>query len=267
MILNEKEAVVPLKDDKSNLLSYFSKKIYENISKDEIPLRFVVTKTDDKNYHCELGILSELNDFHFPPNKSIFNFKKRKYENTDAFTAVLLIPTGIGAEIGGHSGDGGPVARLIASSCDTLITHPNVVNAADINELPENGLYVEGSIISRLLMGTISLQKVRSNRVILLVDKHHEKLFHELAINSASAARAALGLDCPKVLSMDKKILMRALYSGSGRAVGRIEFIENVIEMLNEHKEEYDAVALSTIINVPDHYHAEDFHFLSYHLY
>ena len=51
---------------------------------------------------------------------------------------VLIIPTGIGAEIGGHAGDGNPVAKLIASCCDKLITHPNVVNAADINEMPSN---------------------------------------------------------------------------------------------------------------------------------
>ena len=78
----------------------------------------------------------------------------------------MLVPTGIGAAIGGHAGDATPVARLLASICDRLVTHPNVVNASDINELPENGLYVEGSVISRLLMGTAGLQPVRSNRVL-----------------------------------------------------------------------------------------------------
>jgi len=55
----------------------------------------------------------------------------------------------------------------LASACDTLVTHPNVVNASDINELPENALYVEGSVICRFLMGTVGLQKVRANRVLL----------------------------------------------------------------------------------------------------
>ena len=154
--------------------------------------------------------------------ESIFSFKKREYENNKNFNAMLLVPTGIGAELGGHSGDAGPVARLISANCDNLITHPNVVNVADINELPENALYVEGSVISRLMMGTLGLQKVRLNRVLMVVDEHTDKMFHELAINSVSAARAALGLDCPLVVKMEERVLMRAFYSKSGRAVGRI---------------------------------------------
>jgi hypothetical protein len=72
----------------------------------------------------------------------------------------------------------------MAASCDTLITHPNVVNAADINELPENGLHVEGSVISRLMMGTVGLQKVRSNRVMMIVDEHADKMFHEQELHA-----------------------------------------------------------------------------------
>ena len=64
---------------------------------------------------------------------SIFRFVRRKVENTDSFNAVLLVPTGIGAEIGGHAGDATPVAKLLAEACDTLVTHPNVVNASDFN--------------------------------------------------------------------------------------------------------------------------------------
>ena len=78
---------------------------------------------------------------------------------------VLIIPTGIGAEIGGHAGDGNPVAKLIASCCDKLITHPNVVNASDINEMTENTLYVEGSILDRFLEGTIELTETKNNKI------------------------------------------------------------------------------------------------------
>ena len=59
-------------------------------------------------------------------------------------------------------------------------------------------------------MGTIAIQKVRSNRVMLVVDKHNEKIFHEAAVNAMSAARATLGLECPLVVTMDDKILMQA---------------------------------------------------------
>ena len=44
-------------------------------------------------------------------------------------------------------------------------------------------------------------------------------------------------------------------YSPSGRAVGRVEELENLVEVLREHEGEYDAIALSSRIQVPRHYH------------
>lgn len=257
MLLNEKEIAIPRIKNHAGLLEYLSGKVLDQLTPNEMPVRFVITRTDSEGYHCELGILSDIHTFPIPSKSSIFDFKKRIFENIEQFNAVLLVPTGIGAEIGGHSGDAGPVARLLASACDNLITHPNVVNASDINELPENGLYVEGSVITRLLMGTVGLQKVRSNRVILIIDKHEDKFFYESAVNAVSAARAALGLDCPAVIMMEDKIMMLSLYSSSGRAVGRIDHFEKLCEILNDHKSQYDAIALSSVIKVPQNFHRD----------
>lgn len=259
MLLSERKFVIPLVDGHSNLLQYLSGIILKELNSEEIPVRFVITNTDKQGYRCELGILSGINNLVSPPKNSIFDYNVRSYENATQFNAVLLIPTGIGAEIGGHSGDGGAVARLLAAACDNLITHPNVVNASDINELPENGLYVEGSVITRLLMGTASIQKVHSNRVMLVMDEHEDSYFHESTINAASAARAALGLDCPLVVKMNKKIVMEALYASSGRAVGQIQYLEHLCEVLEKYRSQYDAVALSTEIEVPDNYYEDYF--------
>lgn len=259
MQLREKELLIPKKYGQEGLLNYVADRVLDFFPINEVPIRFVITRTDDKGYHCELGMLSEKDGLRQFSRDAIFDFKKRTFENTSQFNAVLLIPTGIGAEIGGHSGDAGPVARLLANACDNLITHPNVVNAADINELPENGLYVEGSVITRLLMGTISLQKVRSNRVLLVIDKHDEKFVEEATINSISAARAALGLNCPVVVKMQDKILMQALYSTSGRAAGRVDSLERLYEILENYSSQYDAVALSSIIKVPQNFHKDYF--------
>jgi len=206
-----------------------------------------------------LGVLEGLDDISRSRPRSIFEFVPRKIEDTDEFNAVLLVPTGIGAEIGGHAGDAGPVARLLASACETLITHPNVVNASDINELPENGLYVEGSVISRLLMGTVGLKKVRSNRVLLVIDEHEDPRIAELSINAASAARATLGLDCPLVVKLDPPIRVRAKYSSAGRASGQVDGLERLCEVLSRHRSAYDAVALASVIRVPENYHLDYF--------
>lgn len=257
MFLYQKEIDVKPIDGHRGLLRYASEIVLNQLSADEIPVRFATTRTDDEGYHCEVGILSNHDGYPIPSKSSIFDFKKRSFENPDRFTAVLLIPTGIGAEIGGHSGDAGAVARLLASACDTLITHPNVVNAADINELPENGLYVEGSVIASLLHGTIGLHKVRSNRVLLVMGRHRDRFFNEAVINSVSAARAALGLDCPIAIEMTEPVEMKSSYSSSGAAVGTIENFERLCEVLERYRTEFDAVALTSVIDVPADTHRD----------
>ena len=259
MLLTEKELIIPRIKDHKNLLEHLSDSVSSQLGSDEIPVRIAISRTDNKGYHCEIGTLSGVKSGRVEGMGSIFDLERRKYENSKEFNAMLLVPTGIGAELGGHSGDGGSLARLIGANCDNLITHPNVVNAADINEIPDNALYVEGSVISRMIMGKIGLQKVNSNRVLMVVDEHTDQKFHELAINSLSAARAAFGLDCPAVITMEDRVLMRAFYSKSGRAVGRIEYFERLCEALEEHRKDYDAVALNSLIHVPKHYHADYF--------
>ncbi len=257
MFLYEKEITISAGESNEGLLDHITDVALNKVPESEIPVRVAITGRDEKGYHCELGILSGIDSDPGVDRRAIFNFQRRAFENTEKFNAVLIVPTGIGAEIGGNAGDAGPVARLLASACDNLITHPNVVNASDINELPGNGLYVEGSILARFLMGTVSLQKVRSNRVLLVIDKHEDSLFYESAVNSASAARASLGLECPAVVMLEDKMLMRSLYSSSGRAVGRIDYFDRVYDVLRKYRQEFDAVALSSVIKVPINFHMD----------
>ncbi len=258
MELNEREIVVQRTHRQFDLIKYISAKLLKELKPDEIPIRFVITRTHNKDFFCEVGILSGKNIHPFLLQESIFRFNKRKIENTEQFNTVLIIPTGIGAEIGGHSGDGNTIARLISASCDNLITHPNVVNASDINEMTENTLYVEGSIITRLLMGEIGLQKVRSNKILMLMDKHEDQLFNNEIINSVSSARITLGINC-EVLRLDNTIKSISKYSSSGRAVGKIEYLERLFNMIMQYNGNYDAIGLSTFIDVPDHFHREYF--------
>jgi len=258
MILKEQELIISRPTNKENLLAYLSSKLSNEIGGNESLIRFVISITDENGYFCELGTLVYNDEYPLSKRESIFKFNKRNYENTEQFNAVLLIPTGIGAQIGGHCGDGNAVARLIASACDNLITHPNVVNASDINEMTENTLYVEGSVITRLMMGQIGLQKVRSNRILMLMDKHEDKLFNDEIVNAVSSARISLGIDC-NVYEMDNIIKSVSAYSTSGRAIGTIEHLERLFEIIDKYKSEYDAIGLSTFIEVPKEYHLNYF--------
>ncbi|MFH1615093.1 MAG: DUF3326 domain-containing protein [Planctomycetota bacterium] len=252
MFLTEREIHTPAWKRKGSLLEYLHNSIREQLASNEIPVRFVVAESSSAGLSCELGVLDGLGPICHSQPDSIFEFSKREFDNTKKFNVVMLVPTGIGAEIGGHAGDATPAARLLASACDTLITHPNVANASDINELPENALYVEGSIISRLFMGTVGLKPVRSNRILLVIDEHEDKRISELAINAASAARTTLGIESAGVITVKPSIYMRADYSASGRAVGQIKHLERLLKVLSDHRGEFDALALASKIDISE---------------
>ena len=259
MRLYHRELTIPSSVEEEPSLAGFRRAVTSRLTAGEVPVRFAITGTKDGSYRCEVGVASEVGPKRLGHwnDPEIFSFSPRRIENTSQFTAVLLIPTGIGAELGGHAGDGGALARLTASACDKLITHPNVVNAADINELPENGLYVEGSVISDLMAGNLALQEVRANRILLVTEPREDKRITDFSVNTASAARAAIGIDCVGVVDLPQPLRMEPGYSESGCAVGQVDHLEPLFDLLFQYRDQYDAVALHTGVDVPSSLCAE----------
>ena len=154
---------------------------------------------------------------------------------------VMIIPTGIGCEIGGHCGDGNAPARLLGACCDNLVLHPNVVNASDLNEMPANALYVEGNHLDRFLQGKLFLQKVKSNRVLVVVNKADYQ-----SINAVSAARATIGLDAEILeLRVPLKLIARM---ENGVAGGEVLNWKELVAQVRER--EYDALGIATPITI-----------------
>ena len=255
----EQEMAIPVVKGHKDLLAYFKQYLEENLDEDLIPIRFVVSKTDDDYYHCDVGCLRSDWDFGDREITSIFDEKIRGNENNDQFNVALIVPTGVGAELGGHAGDATPLSQLFGTVCDNLITHPNVVNASDINEMPANTLYVEGSVLSRLLLGTVGLQKVRSNRVLSLVEDHEDYTYVDNTVNAINAGRACYGLDCEKIVVPSPPFEMEAFESASGRAIGHISGMNSAFAMMEKYEDEMDAVAIATIIRCAPEIHMQYF--------
>ncbi len=155
---------------------------------------------------------------------------------------VLIVPTGIGAEIGGHAGDANPVAKLIGKCCDKLITHPNVVNASDINEMPDNTLYVEGSILDRFLRDEIYLKETFYNKILLVVNKP----VVSSTINSMNAAQMTIGANI-ELLELNTELKMTGFYK-DGKADGKVEGWLELCEQVRDY--DFDALAIQTDIKV-----------------
>ncbi|MDD2717621.1 MAG: DUF3326 domain-containing protein, partial [Candidatus Wallbacteria bacterium] len=154
---------------------------------------------------------------------------------------VMIVPTGIGCEVGGHCGDAAPAARLLGACCEKLILHPNVVNASDLNEMPSNSLYVEGSQLDLFLQGKVFLQEVDSNRVLVVVNKADYQ-----SINAVSAARTQLGIDA-EILELKKPLRLIAQMK-DGIATGRVENWKELVTQVKKY--DYDALAIATPITI-----------------
>jgi hypothetical protein len=136
------------------------------------------------------------------------------------------------------------VAKLIGSLCDTLIIHPNVVNASDINEMPSNTLYVEGSILDRFLRGEIYLKPVLQNKILVVVNRP----VHIDTINAVSAARATIGADI-SILELNEPLKMTATML-RGCASGIVDGWEELVAQVSEY--DFDALAVATAIDVDE---------------
>jgi len=159
------------------------------------------------------------------------------------FNAVMIIPTGLGCAIGGHAGDATPAAKLLASVCDKLILHPNVVNASDINEMPANSLYVEGSILDRFLEGVIKLREPRRvNHVLVVVND-----LDPVIVNGVAAARHTIGMNA-ELVKLDAPLELVAGFNDDGSAGGQTSGVGELLRQVGRLR--YDALAIVTPIKV-----------------
>jgi hypothetical protein len=157
---------------------------------------------------------------------------------------VFIVPTGVGAEIGGHAGDATPAAKLIASVCDKLIVHPNVVNASDINEMSENMLYVEGSTLDGFLRGEYGLKEVYSNKILLAVNSP----VRTEIINAVSAARSTMGANI-EIVELKEPLKMEAFFR-KGEATGNIYNLSAAVMQLKQY--DFDVLIVNTPIDTED---------------
>jgi hypothetical protein len=84
--------------------------------------------------------------------------------NLAPYVAVMVVPTGIGASIGGYAGDALPSAKLLSTIVDVLITHPNVLNGAMMYWPMNNVMYVEGYALDEFAAGECGGRQLASSR-------------------------------------------------------------------------------------------------------
>ncbi|MEQ8959906.1 MAG: DUF3326 domain-containing protein [Coleofasciculus sp. C2-GNP5-27] len=168
------------------------------------------------------------------------------------YTVVLIVPTGIGASIGGYAGDALPVARAIAQVCDRLITHPNVLNGAQLYWNLPNALYVEGYGLDKFAAGCWGLQPVHQNRVGLILDQGIEPDLRLRHLQAADATRATLGLNLTDYVITDAPLNVELRTAPSGASWGTIGNPDSLLRSAEVLIQQAKAEAIAVVARFPD---------------
>jgi len=168
------------------------------------------------------------------------------------YTTVLIVPTGIGAAIGGYAGDALPVARAIAQVSDILITHPNVLNGAQLYWNLPNALYVEGFGLDQFAAGCWGLAPVHQNRVGLILDQGIEPDLRLRHLQAADATRATLGLSLTDYIVTDAPLGVELKTAASGATWGTIANPDSLLRAVDVAIRQAGAEAIAVAARFPD---------------
>uniref|UniRef100_A0A1D1XQD7 Putative lipoprotein syc1174_c n=1 Tax=Anthurium amnicola TaxID=1678845 RepID=A0A1D1XQD7_9ARAE len=169
------------------------------------------------------------------------------------YTSVMIVPTGVGAAIGGYAGDALPVARALASVVDCLISHPNVMNAAMLYWPMPNALYVEGYALDKFAEGSWALQPVHQNKVGLVLDAGMEEELQIRHLQVADAARASLGLPVMEYTRTDMPLMVETWIDPScGKSTGRIKNPASLLRAVRSLVNRSKVNAVAVVGRFPD---------------
>ena len=169
-----------------------------------------------------------------------------------SYSAVLIIPTGIGASIGGYAGDGLPVARAMAQICDRLITHPNVMNGASLYWPHPNIDYVEGYALDKFASGEWGLKSVVQNKIGLILDQGIESELRYRHLQATDAVRATLGINVSDYITTDQPLNVELRIADSGASWGTIGHPDSLLRGAEKLITEKGVNAIAVVARFPD---------------
>jgi hypothetical protein len=171
--------------------------------------------------------------------------------NAAPLPVLMLVPTGIGCQIGGFAGDALPSARLLAAASGCLITHPNVMNGAALYWRDPRIHYVEGYGLDRFAVGEWDLQPVRRQRIGLLLDAGIEAELAQRHLQVAEGCRATLGLEIGPVVTTDQPLEVQLEQGSSGSSWGRLGRPDALLRA-GERLKQAGATAIAVVARFPE---------------
>ncbi len=165
---------------------------------------------------------------------------------------AFIVPTGIGASIGGYAGDASCYAKKFAR-VSNLIVNPNVVNAGCFSGITDNMLYVEGYSIDEFFKGNINLIPSEHNKIGVVFDKAIPQDVLQVHINTINAVKCVYGIDIAGFEVTEEDVGVGFEIEDSGISTGYVENSETLLDASKKLLERgCDAIALVCLFEEPE---------------
>jgi hypothetical protein len=164
--------------------------------------------------------------------------------------SCFVVPTGVGAHVGGYAGDATPSLRLLASVTDVMITHPNVLNASLYCHQPDNALYVEGYGLNQFFRGAWGLQPVRQNRIGIIWDAGIPASERAMQHNVVRGVQQLFSLSIPGQTVTEQPVRLRLTTGATTQ--GELENPEVLYDAAKQLIQTHQVTALAVCVLFPN---------------
>ncbi len=140
---------------------------------------------------------------------------------------AFIVPTGVGACIGGFAGDASSYAQMLSEK-SKLIVNPNVVNAGGFSGINDSMLYVEGYSLDEFFKGNLNLIPSKKNKVGVVLDCAMSESVKNIHINTINAVKTVYGIDIIYEFTQ-KPVGVEFFLDDAGISTGKVNDISQVL--------------------------------------
>lgn len=172
--------------------------------------------------------------------------------NEDEKLGVFIVPTGIGASVGGYAGDASCWARRFSEKV-RLIVNPNVVNAGGFSGINDKMFYVEGYSLDEFFKGNINLVPSYNNKVGVIFDKAIPQDVLNVHINTINAVKTVYGVNIIGYEITDEAVGVEFSLGGDGVSSGSVLNEKTMLSASKKLLERgADAIAIVCLFEDPE---------------
>lgn len=170
---------------------------------------------------------------------------------------AFIVPTGIGASIGGYAGDASTFARKFANK-SKLIVNPNVVNAGGFSGITDNMLYVEGYSLDSFFKGEINLVPSSGNKIGIVYDKAIPNDVLNIHFNTQNAVKTVYGINILDCDETEEEVGVEFYINNEGISVGDVKNISTLEKSCKYLIDKgCEAIAIVCMFDEPENYNED----------